>query len=99
MAIYLNFIEYIRCSENTQEKIARINAIIEALEDAELSGASKAHLEEYQLDDGQDKVKVIYSDLKSIENTILALEKRKQRLINRCIGSRYGLQDGKVINC
>ena len=96
MAIYLTCIEYIRCSTDTQDKIARIDAIIVALEDSMLAGALKANIEEYSLDDGQTKIKTVFRDVKSIEDAITALERRKNKLINSCVGYRYGLQDGKV---
>ena len=70
MAIYLNFVTYINCSSDTEEKIARINAIILQLENAELNGAGRANIEEYRLDDGQTIIKTIYRDLASIEKTI-----------------------------
>jgi hypothetical protein len=96
MAYYTNFVEYINCSTTVKEKIARINAIIEALEDAELEAAVNAGTEEYWFDDGQTKVKAINRDIGSIEKTIQALIRRRTRLINGCIGYRYGLMDGNV---
>ena len=99
MAYYFNILDYIKCSSDTIEKINRIEAVITALEDAELLAASNSTVEEYWLDDGQTKIKAINRDLGSIERTILLLEKRKIRLQNECVGYRYGLQDGNIINC
>lgn len=96
MAIYITCIDYIRCSTDTTDKIARIDAIIAALEDSMLAGALKANIEEYSLDDGQTKIKTVFRSVKDIEDAIKALEGRKNRLINNCVGYRYGLQDGKV---
>lgn len=96
MAYFINFVQYINCSTDTKTKIARIDAIIEALEDAELKGAVNADIEEYNFDDGQSKVRVNYRDLKSISESITALERRKNRLIQKCIGYRYNLMDGNV---
>ena len=98
MPYYLNFVQYINCSSDTKEKIARINAIIALLEDAELNGAGKANIEEYRLDDGQTTIKTVYRDIASIEKTIFLLERRRTKLQNQCVGFRYGLQDGNVIN-
>lgn len=97
MAYYPSFVVYINCSTSTKEKIARIDAIIKALEDAELEAAVNAGVEEYSLDDGQTKIKAINRDLASVEKTIKLLEGRKERLKQRCLGFRYGLQDGNVI--
>jgi len=96
MPVYINFVEYINCSTETKEKIARIDAIIALLEDAELNGAANADIEEYLLDDGQTRIKTIYRDIASIEKTIQALLRRKTRLQNQCVGYRYGLMDGNV---
>jgi len=97
MAIYSTCIEYIRCSTNTNDKIKRINAVIEALEDSMLEGALKANIEEYSLDDGQTKIKTVFRDINTIEDSIVALIRRRTSLINSCIGHRYGLMDGKNI--
>lgn len=96
MAVYFTCIDYIRCASNTKEKIERINAIIEALEDSMLEGALKANIEEYSIDDGQTKIKTVFRDVNQIEDAITALTRRKNKLINSCIGFRYGLQDGKT---
>lgn len=98
MTVYTTCIDYIRCAQNTKDKIDRINSIIEALEDAELAQATlSGDKDEYSLDDGQTRIKTVFRSPKAIEDAITALEKRKQRLINSCVGYRYGLQDGKVI--
>lgn len=99
MAIYETCISYIRCAQSAKDKIDRIDAIIAALEDAELNLAIESgDIEEYSLDDGQTRIKTVIRDPSAIEKAILALERRKQRVINGCVGHRYGLQDGKVIN-
>ena len=96
MAYFYNFVEYINCSTDTKTQIARIDAIIAALEDAELNGAANADIEEYRLDDGQSIVKVNYRNLKSISDSITAQERRKNRILQRCVGHRYNLMDGNV---
>jgi hypothetical protein len=99
MAIYDTCISYIKCAQDTKDKIDRIDAIIEALEDAELNSAIQSgDVDEYSLDDGQTRIKTVIRGPEAIEKAITALERRKQRIINRCVGYRYGLQDGKVIN-
>lgn len=96
MATYTDFTVYIRCASDTREKIARIDSIIELLEDAELNNAIDAGQEEYSLDDGQTKIKVRLRDITNIEKAIQALIRRKTRLQNMCVGYRYGLRDGNV---
>lgn len=96
MAIYTDITVYIRCASDIRQKIARIDSIIELLEDSLLNNALDSGIEEYSLDDGQTKIKSVLRDPSAIEKAILALEKRKQRLINSCIGHRYGLMDANV---
>ena len=96
MAVYLDISTYIGCSQDIKDKIARIDAIIELLEDSELKGAGKAHIEEYKLNDGQTRIETVFRDPSAIEKAILALERRRNRLKNQCAGYRYGLIDGNV---
>lgn len=95
MATYDTITSYISCSESVKEKIAKIDSIIEALEDAELASAiSSGDIEEYSLDDGQTKIKSVIRSAESIEKAILALERRKNRLLNtNCIGRVIKLRD------
>lgn len=96
MAIYTYITDYISCDTDTKAKIARIDAIITALEDQELIAASNSDIEEYRLDDGQTIIKTIFRDPVIIEKTIHALTRRKKRLQNECVGYRYGLIDGNA---
>ncbi len=97
MATYYTVVDYIRCSTSIQNKIDRINQIIEMLEDSILDGELKGQYSQYSLNDGQTTISTVFTSVKSIEDAITALERRKQRLINRCVGYRYGLQDGKTL--
>lgn len=97
MAVYELCTQYIGCARNTKEEIVRINAVIRALEDSMIENGYKSNLQEYSLDDGQTKIKSVFRSIESIEQAITGLERRKQRLINRCVGYRYGLQDGKTL--
>lgn len=98
MAVYYNTcIDYIRCASGAKEKIARLQEIIDILDDSILEGQLKGHLNEYSLDDGQTKIKEVFVTVKDTQDAILALEQRIERIKNKCIGRRYGLMDGKVI--
>lgn len=93
MATYNNAYSYITCSTTITEKIAKIEAIISALEDISLIAAGKAHIDEYELDDGQTKIKASYRSPKSIADAIDAFTKIKERWVNKCIGSVVVLRD------
>lgn len=86
---------YIDCASDLRGKIARIDAVITALEDAALSAASKSGISEYWLDDGQVKIKTVYRNSVDIANSINTFEQIKQRYINRLNGRKFTLVDGK----
>lgn len=96
MATYITIVDYISCSQDTNDKIARIDAIITALEDSLLLLAGNADVEEYRLDDGQTIIKTIFRDPDLLEKAINSLQRRKTRLINNCKGYRYRLMDNRV---
>lgn len=85
--VYNSAFAYIESAATIAERILKIDAIIMALEDATLQAAAKSGIEEYQLDDGQVKIKTTYRNIKDIEDSIAAFEKSRQRLINRITGS------------
>jgi len=93
MATYDNAYSYISCSTNITEKIAKIDAVIAALEDISLIAAGKAHINEYELDDGQTKIKASYRSPKAIADSIDAYTKIRERWVNKCIGSVVVLRD------
>lgn len=95
MAAYDTILNYIDCSTGVNDEIARIDAIITALMDAELNSAiNSGDIEEYSLDDGQTKVKTVIRDPEKITKSIAALERRKNHIINsNCIGRVVKLRD------
>ena len=93
MEIYDSEYAYISSCSNYQDKIAAINAIIEALEDAALKAAGKAHIDEYELDDGQTKIRTSYRSPSAIATAIREYEKIKQQYLNRCHGRVFVMRD------
>lgn len=86
---------YIDCATTVREKIARIDAIITALETTALKAAAAGNLSEYWLDDGQTKIKTVYRNPAEVEASISAFEKIRQRYINQLNGRVIRLVDGK----
>jgi hypothetical protein len=86
---------YIRSATELCDKIARIDAIITALEDKALDAAANDDLMEYSLDDGQTKIKTVYRGVKSILNAIMGFEQLRQMYINRLNGRVVRLVDSK----
>jgi len=86
---------YIECANDLREKIARIDAVITALETTALVAAEKNGISEYWLDDGQIKIKTMYRNGSEVAASIDAFERIKQRYINQLNGRKFTLVDGK----
>jgi hypothetical protein len=83
MSYYSDPCHYIDDCTSLKDKIARIDSVIVALEDAALKSAGKQSIDEYWMDDGQTKVKAIYRSTEDIANAILDFERVRQMYINR----------------
>ena len=78
---------YINSASDLVDKITRYDAIINALGNLVLNDtAAKAGIEEYQLDDGQTKIKTIYTTVASQARAIVEFEKLKNKAINQLNG-------------
>lgn len=86
---------YIECATDLRAKIARINAIITALENAAVKGAATGHLSEYNLDDGQTKIRTAYRNMEEVMQAIKSFEQIRQMYINRLNGRHVRLVDSK----
>ena len=100
MATYDTIFDYYACGTDTADKIARIDAIILALEVSMLKGAVSSHVSEYHFNDGQTIIRTIYRDVSEINKAISGLEQMKNRLINNnCLGRVMRLRDEDSFNC
>lgn len=86
---------YIQCATTLEGKIARIDAIITALEDTALKAAANDNISEYSLNDGQTIIRTVYKGADAVLNSIMAFEKIKQMYVNRLNGRVFRLVDGK----
>jgi 2C-methyl-D-erythritol 2,4-cyclodiphosphate synthase len=100
MAAYDTILNYLNCSSSVQEEIARTDAIITALMDAQLNAAiNSGDIDEYSLDDGQTKIRTVIRDPEKIMKAIEALERRKNHIINQnCLGRVIKLRDKDSFN-
>jgi len=79
-------------------RICRIEKIIIALETAMETAASDPSFfqnVEYDLDDGQTKIKGTHRNIEEITRSINAFEAIKQRLVNKINGHVVRLVDGR----
>jgi hypothetical protein len=83
---------YIEGATGLVERLARIEAIIEALELRQVEVIGKSNVEEYQLDDGQVRIKTIYRSAEEIAKAIEAYDKLKQKILNKLNGRQMVLR-------
>jgi len=95
MVVYNAASDYIRTGTNNKAKIDKIEEVITALELLMLSSADKDNIQEYELHDGQTRIRTEYRGVKSIMDAIMSLEKLKMYYINRTVGRQVRLVDEK----
>lgn len=95
MIIFDSATIYIQSATTLADKIAKIDRVIDALEDLSLTAAANENITEYTLDDGQTKISQIYRGVEAIQRSINAYEAIRQRYINRLNGRGVRLVDGK----
>lgn len=88
--------QYIETKTSILERIRGYNNLIVAMELKLLDAVGTSDLDEYQLDDGQMKVRTRYRSVKDVEAGIMALEKAKQRLVNQYNGRGSVLRSGNL---
>lgn len=86
--------QYIECKSTLLEKIKAIDAVISAMELKLLDVTESTALDEYQLDDGQMKVRTKYRSVADVMAGITGLEQLKQRYVNRYNGRRIVVRGG-----
>lgn len=87
--------QYVECRPTLAEKISAIDALITAHELKLLDVIGNSDVDEYQMDDGQMKVRTKYRSLADVQKGLDALEILKQRYVNRLNGRRTVLRGGQ----
>lgn len=93
---FLTIRQYIECPTTLLGKIKAIQALIDAMELSLLDTIGSANYSEYQMDDGQMKVKTTYRSPKDVTAGLIELEKIKQRYVNRYNGRCVTLRSGNL---
>lgn len=88
--------QYIECRPTLLAKIQAIDDLISAMELKLLDTVGSANYSEYQMDDGQMKVRTSYRSPKDVTAGINELEKLKQRYVNRYNGRCTVLRGGNL---
>ena len=77
---------YIESASGLEDKLDKICAIIEALEDLQVDSIGKSGIAKYTLKDGQVDISADYRSAVDIEAAIFVYEKQKQRILNKLNG-------------
>ncbi len=80
---------FIESATTTEEALARVCAIIVALETLAVTSAANEDVAEYWLDDGQTKIKRVYRSTMEISQSIMKWEQVKQIYINKLNGRTF----------
>jgi len=97
MVVYSSASKYLESATQACDKIAKIDAIISALEDTALKGAANDHIEEYWLDDGQSKIKTTYKGVDEIFKSINSFLKLKEYWVNKLNGRAFRMVGSKQL--
>lgn len=81
---------YILSATSLEEKIAKVGLIIDALLDMSIKAAGTGNFEEYNIDDGQTKIKTVYRNVKEITTSIMAYQLIQDRLIAQLNNQQTG---------
>ncbi len=89
--------DYITSQTTLNERIKAIDNLIDVmiLRLTEVAEGQNSSIEEYQLDDGQMKIRTRYRTVTDVEVGIRSLEKMKQLFINRRDGRVMYLRDSR----
>lgn len=86
---------YVSSATTLDERIARIDAIIDALLLLQVDAVGKSDISEYMLDDGQTKIATTYRSASDISASIMAYEKIKNYYNNQKRGRVTRLIDAR----
>tara|TARA_R110001632_G_scaffold183114_7_gene303223 strand:- start:596 stop:901 length:306 start_codon:yes stop_codon:yes gene_type:complete len=95
MVEYSSASKYIESATSLCDKITKLDAVLDALMTTVLDAASTDSITEYQLDDGQTKIKTIYKGAAGVLASINALERVKQIYVNRLNGRSFRMIDSR----
>jgi len=84
---------YIESATTKLERLARIEQIIAALELRVVDTISTSNIEEYDINDGQTKIKTKYVTAESMAKAIEAYDKLANKLRNQLNGRQMVLRD------
>ena len=95
-AEYMTICQYVECKSKIIGKIATYNLLIESMEVAILEATISGHIADYEMDDGQMKVRSRYRNITDMTKSLLGLEQARQRYISMYNGRTVVLRGGSL---
>jgi hypothetical protein len=95
-AEYTSIPQFFECAEKIIGKIATYDALINAFEKSILEATVSGHLLQYEMDDGQMKVRVQYRNVKDMVTAMEGLIRLRQYHINKANGRSIRLVGGNL---
>lgn len=91
--------QYIESQTSLKAKIDAIDALITAMLNSlvDFAAGNTAAIEEYQMDDGQMKIRTRYKRAADVDAGIQGLERMKQIYVNRYNGHTFLLRDVRSV--
>lgn len=93
---YMTIPQFFECKSKLIGKIATYDLLIEGLEQAMMASTESGHLVQYELDDGQMKVRSMYRNVTDLVDAMNGFIKLRQYWINRANGRTTRLVGGNL---
>lgn len=93
---YMTIPQYVECKSKLIGKIATYDILIEGMEASLLEATVSGNISEYEMDDGQMKVRTRYRSLNDMNNALMGLIKMRQYYINKHNGRVTVLRGGNI---
>lgn len=84
-----------RTRQELLDRIAEVDAVIDALYTTAITSVTNGHIMEYDVDTGQNRQRVKYSSVSQVTTAIKDYEKIRQMYVNRLTPNIVRLSDSK----
>lgn len=95
-AEYMTISQYVDCKSKLIGKVATYDLLIESMEKAILEATVSGHLNQWEMDDGQMKVRSMYRSIGQMTDGLQGLRKIRQDYINQYNGRVTVLRGGSL---
>ena len=93
---FMSILAYFECKSKLIGKIATYDLLIESMEKTLMAGVESGHLLQWELDDGQMKVRSQYRNVNDMTEAMNNLIKLRQYYVNKANGRTTRLVGGNI---